>query len=247
MEPVNNKGDSAPHTRLSPKKPENSGHNEEQKTAQTQTVNKTEYLKDSKYTYATLMETSGEESESWYYFIRYQGNEEALKHLSDQIESVDWYILDDLSTFDIEIGYLVSERTAKEMTKIDMNHTSFHRKFDGKLKKIDLGFKPRHSTEKKMSKAFDILSYGQIEDYVTDEDIDPEDMVSGSESDSESDSKSNYSSHSRSRSRSPAKKASKLPGALQKKKDHSVQDIPRQAAARRYNNKKKHKYSRSEK
>ena len=32
--------------------------------------------------YAILQETSGEESESWLYFIRYQGNEEALAHLA---------------------------------------------------------------------------------------------------------------------------------------------------------------------
>ena len=31
--------------------------------------------------YAILMETSSEEYESWYYFIRVEGNEENLNHL----------------------------------------------------------------------------------------------------------------------------------------------------------------------
>jgi len=51
--------------------------------------------KDGKY--VILMETNGEESESWYYFIRLNGNEESLKHLNKQLEQVDWVILDDLS------------------------------------------------------------------------------------------------------------------------------------------------------
>jgi len=129
------------------------------------------------YTYATLMETSGEESESWYYFIRYQGNEDALKHLNDQLEKVDWYVLDDLSTFDLEMNYLISEKTAKEMTKVDLNHTSFHRKFNGKLEKIDLRFTSRDKNDKKIKRVNDVLSYGKVEKYIGDEDIDPEDLT----------------------------------------------------------------------
>ena len=128
--------------------------------------------------YVILMETSGEEYESWYYFIRYQGNEENLKYLSDQLDKVDCKILDDLSTFDLDIEHTVSSQTAKEMTKIDLNHTSFHRKFDGKLKKIDFDFKKKDGNETKICKLFDILGYGQIENYIDDEDIDDEDLES---------------------------------------------------------------------
>ena len=32
--------------------------------------------------YVTLMETSGEENESWIYFIRLDGNEENIKYLT---------------------------------------------------------------------------------------------------------------------------------------------------------------------
>ena len=90
--------------------------------------------------YAILMETNGKECESWYYFIRMKDNIEALKHLQKQLETVEWYILDDLSTFDLELENTVSATTAKEMSKVDLNHYSFHRKFDGKLDTIHLGF-----------------------------------------------------------------------------------------------------------
>lgn len=171
----------------------------------------------SPYTYAILQETSGEESESWYYFIRYQGNEEALLHLEKQLDSVEWYIIDDLSTFDLERQYLVSEKTAKEMTKVDLNAHSFHRKFDGTLKMIDLGFKDRQSNERKMTKAFDKLGYGQIEEYISDEDIDPEDLQSHSESEEES------SESESSDSDNDEKKVGPLPTSL----SHARSNLPR--------------------
>lgn len=127
--------------------------------------------------YAVLMETNGEEHESWYYFIRKEGNEESLRHLQDQLEKVDWYIIDNLSTFDLDLDNSVCARTAKEMTKLDINHYSFHRKFDGKLQRIDFNFTKKKSNEKKIFEVFDRLGYGQIEDYISDEDIDPEDLV----------------------------------------------------------------------
>lgn len=133
--------------------------------------------------YAVLMETSGEEMESWYYFIRVEGNEEQLKYLQEQLESVDWYILDDLSTFDLDLDHYVSAQTAKEMTKVELNHCSFHRKFDGKLKRIDLGLSKKDKNKRKIKKVFDILGYGAIEEFIDDEDIDPEDLISGSDSD----------------------------------------------------------------
>jgi hypothetical protein len=194
-------------------------------------------------TYAILQETSGEESESWLYFIKHQGNEEALVHLNKQLQKIDWYIVDDLSTFDLEIDYLVSERTAKEMSKVDLNHYSFHRKFDGKLKKIDLGIKDHHSNEKKMSKVFDVLGYGKIEDYIDEEDIDPEDINSESnsdESDSVSDSDSNSESESENESKreeeTKSKKKGKLPDVVSKKPPKI--EIPRfaKAKAKRRNN-----------
>ena len=147
--------------------------------------------------YVALMETNGHECESWYYFIRKEGNENNLKHLEDQINKVDWYIEDDLSVFDLDLQHTVSAKTAKEMTKLELNAYQFHRKFDGKLNQIDLGFKKKDKNVRMMEKAFDVLGYGQIEDYIDDEDIDPEDLtdndtesssVSCSDSDTESES-----------------------------------------------------------
>ena len=37
---------------------------------------------DKKNLYATIMETSGEECESWYYFIKWDGNEEKTSDIS---------------------------------------------------------------------------------------------------------------------------------------------------------------------
>lgn len=192
-------------------------------------------LPSSRYTYALLQETSGEELESWYVFIRYQGNEEALKFLNKQLEEVEWYIVDDLSTFDLEIDYLVSEQTAKEMTKVDINHTSFHRKFDGKLKKIDLGFKDHHSNLRKMTKAFDKLGYGGIENFIDNEDIDPEDIASHTDTDTDSGTESEEEeSGSESEQESPRKspKVTLKKGKFPKPTDSKKVDIPRFAKAK---------------
>ena len=137
------------------------------------------------YNYVVLMETSGEECESWYYCIRYEGNEKNLKYLQDQLESVDWYIIDDLSTFDLDLEHFISDKTAKQLTKLELNHYSFHRKFDGILDKVDLNLRKKDNNEKKMSKIFDILGYGQIEDYIDDEDLDEEDLTDTQQSSSE--------------------------------------------------------------
>ena len=137
--------------------------------------------------YAVLMETSGEEQESWYYFIKVEGNEENLKHLSEQLESVEWYLLDDLSEFQLDMEYFVSAQTAKEMTKIDLNYVSFHHKFDGVLQKIDLGFRKKDGNSTKISKTFDVLGFGQIENFIDDEDLDEEDLVTDFEDDDDTD------------------------------------------------------------
>ena len=154
--------------------------------ANTNTNTNTNTNNDTVYTYATLMETNGEEVESWYFFIRKEGNEDALNFLNDQLDKVDFYIVDDLSTFDLEIDYFVSEQTAKQMTKIEMNHTSFHRKFDGKLKTIDFKFDKKDDNEDMIFKVFDTLGYGSIDEYIDEEDIDPEDLVSCSSDSSDS-------------------------------------------------------------
>ena len=121
--------------------------------------------------YAILQETSGEEIESWLYFIKIEGNEEALQHLQVQLQQVEWYILDENSTFDLELTNPVSETTAKEMTRVDLNHFDPHRKFDGKMEKINLGLKEKSSNNRKIIRVNKILSYGGIEAFIEDEDM----------------------------------------------------------------------------
>ena len=169
--------------------------------------------------YVVLMETNEKECESWMYFIRLAENREALLGLRDQLEKLDWYIEDDLSTFDIDVEHTVTAKTAKQMTKLELNSHSFHRKFDGKLREINLGFRKKDSNRRKMEKTFDLLGYGQIEDYISDEDLDPEDLTEGSSSDSSSDSRSSdsgASSDSEDKDKNGSKKhrSSGIPPAL---------------------------------
>ena len=167
--------------------------------------------------YAILMETNGEEYESWYYFLKVKGNEDNLKHLESQLDKVDWYILDDLSTFDLELEKYVSAKTAKEMTKVDLNSNSFHRKFDGRLKKIDFDFKKKDGNETRICKVFDVLGYGQIDDYISDEDIDDEDLVTDDEStDNETVSESSSSEEEESEDERKDIKKKRIPPSLAK-------------------------------
>jgi hypothetical protein len=131
--------------------------------------------------YAVLMETSGEECESWYYSILYNGNEENLTYLQSQLESVKWRVDDGMSTFDLDLEHLISEKTAKELTKLELNHCFFHRKFDGSLQKIELNFKSGDKNKRKIKKAFELLGYGRIEDFIDQEDIDAEDLADPNE------------------------------------------------------------------
>ena len=178
--------------------------------------------------YATLMETNGKECESWYYFIRVEGNEDALKHLQDQLTKVEWYIVEDLSTFDLDLDHYVDAKTAKEMTKVELNSCSFHRKFDGKLEMIDFNFKKKdlRDNERMICKVFDLLGYGQIEDYISDEDLDDEDLVSDNSSDDESsddDSSDDESSSDDSSSDDDSSSASSVEDTNTKK---VIKDLP---------------------
>lgn len=148
---------------------------------------------ESKTTYAVLAECNGKHYETWYNFIKYEGNEEALQHLQRQLEKVEFYILDDLSTFDLDLDHRVSPQTAKEISKVEVNSIMFHRKFDGTLRKIDLDFRSKDSNDKKIVKTFNKLGVGKIEDFVDGEDVDPEDLKEeSSDSESETDSEDEY-------------------------------------------------------
>lgn len=198
--------------------------------------------RNSEVKYAILQETNGGENETWINFIKYQGNEEALEHLAKQLNTVEFYILDDLSTFDLETDYLVSELTAKEMSKVDLNHYSFHRKFDGVLKKIDLKLKDKQSNDRKLKNVFKVLGYGRIDEYIDCEDIDPEDLredgavsESDTEEESESESETETETETESESEEDAPKCSKKTGKIPttgKTKSQKAEEMPRFAKAK---------------
>ena len=144
--------------------------------------------------YVILMETNDEELEQWYYFLKVDGNKENLQYLQKQLEKVDWELMEDLSTFELDMDYFVSAQTAKEMSKVSLNYVSYHRKFDGRLKKIDFDFKKKDGNETKICKVFDTLGNGKIEDYISDEDIDEEDMVTDDDNSTDGESVNSESS-----------------------------------------------------
>lgn len=149
------------------------------------TENKKESLENK---YVVLCETNEHESESWYYFIKYNGNEKALKYLYDQLEKIEMYLIEDMSTFDLDMDHLFSEQTAKEMIKLEVNSVSFHRMFTGKLNFINLELKKRDENEDMLMKCYEVLGMGQIEDYIDGEFIHPEDLVDNDENDENDDS-----------------------------------------------------------
>ena len=174
------------------------------------------------------METNAEECESWYYFIRREGNEENLKHLQDQLEKVRMEIIDDYSTFDLDLEHNVRATTAKDMTKVELNSVSFNRKFDGTLKKIDFGFKSNDSNSKKIRKICKLLGMGQIDEYISDEDIDDEDLASSNDdqSDPEHIFSSGSSSDSGSESDSDSGSNSESDSGLEEEKSLDFKRIP---------------------
>lgn len=121
--------------------------------------------------YAVLMETSGKEYESWLTFIKVEGNEDNLKLLQAQFELIEWYILGENSTFDLDLENTVSDITAREMTTVDLNHSLFHRKYDGVLQPINFGLDKVTKNKKKIKLVNELLGFGGIEDYVDGEDV----------------------------------------------------------------------------
>ena len=138
--------------------------------------------------YVVLQETNGKECESWYYFLKWNGNEDNLRYLGEQLDKIDMFVIDDCSTFDLDLDHFFCETTAKEMIMLEVN-TIFHRKFDGEISAINLGLKKRDSNEDMIYKVFEKIGMGQIEDYAQDEDI-PDDGNLRSDSESGSDSES---------------------------------------------------------
>ena len=138
-------------------------------------------------TFAILMESNENEVESWYYFLKIEGNEKELEYLNQQLEKMDMVFEDDLNTFILELENPVSEQTAREMCKVDLNHTTFHRKFDGKLEMINLNLKKRDSNLKMLRKLNKKLMNQGIENFIDNEDEIASDNLDCSSTEEESD------------------------------------------------------------
>ena len=171
--------------------------------------------------YVVLMETNGEECESWLSFIKVNGNEDAINHLQKQLESVNFYIIDDMSTFDLETTKPVSYQTAREMCLLDLNPYMPHRLFHGKLEFIDFDFVKRDDNDDKIEKVHNVLGYGDIDKYIDQEEsFDDEFSDCSNPSDS-----SSYVSESEDESESEddnRKKSVKSPKVSQTPRVHTV-------------------------
>lgn len=147
--------------------------------------------------YVVLMETSGPDCESWYYFIKHDGNEDALRFLSSQLESIDMDVVyEDMSKFDIDIENLISLEAVNQFIMLELNSVMYHRRYDGKLEMIDFGFKKSAKDSKRLLIIDEMLGGGKIDMYVSDQyipkeheptesDLEDSDTDSGSDSETE--------------------------------------------------------------
>ena len=147
--------------------------------------------------YVVLMETSGPDYESWYYFIKNDGNEDALRFLSSQLESIDMDVVyEDMSKFDIDIENLISLEAVNQFIMLELNSVMYHRRYDGKLEMIDFCFKKSDKDSKRLLIIDEMLGGGKIDMYVSDQyipkeheptesDLEDSDTDSGTGSDSE--------------------------------------------------------------
>lgn len=186
-----------------------------------------------KYHYVILMEMNDTECEAWYNFLRLEGNEDELRHLNTQLESIRWRLEDDLSTFDLDLEHPVSEETAREMIRVDLNHSCPHRMFRGKLQRVDLKLKPDYKNLKKMEKVFDILGEGGIEEFIDEEYVDPRDVADSNEESIESE-ENDSDENSSSSSPSPVEKAPSPAGKKPANKKKQLIEIPRYAKAKKH-------------
>lgn len=160
--------------------------------------------------YAVLAETNNQFKETWYYFIRYDTNTEALEYLYKQLDSIEWEYLENYSTFSLDLHNLVSPQTAKELTKVCINDGSPHRKFDGTLEFINFEFRKKDINIVRLIKVCETIGSGNIENYIDQEDFDPEDFEEQEEGEdeeeeedsSDSNSESETSNHSEDRTSS---------------------------------------------
>lgn len=129
--------------------------------------------------YAVLSESNVDYPETWFYFLHAsESNLPHLKHLADQINMIDWEILEGCSVFAIDADNTVSEQCAIDMCKIDLHTRHVNRKFDGVMRRVDFGFHKKHRNHKLILKVNDLLLKGKISQYIDDEHVIREESTS---------------------------------------------------------------------
>jgi len=138
--------------------------------------------------YIVLVETDEDSCEAWYSFLKCNGNDVNIDFLSKQLKTVDpSTLVEGLTVFDIDVKNTVSENTAKEMCLLEINSNTFHRKFDGKLERVDFFLTDDDDDEDRVVKIHELIGYGNISNFISDEDI-PECNASYSSTGSEHES-----------------------------------------------------------
>ena len=168
--------------------------------------------------YVVLQEQESDSDGDMYYFIKYDGNEESLKSLADQIGKIEKWTWE-YPIYTIDMDHMVSEFTANEMCQLEIN-SYLHGKYN-KFLPVDFHFKAKDSDEKMQKRVFKVFGNNGIFEYLQDEDTfgKPDRTSSSSETSSEEESSSESESESEDegKGKQKKKKVKGLPPMLLKK------------------------------
>lgn len=115
--------------------------------------------------YAVLSEICNDDAENCFYFIKYEGNEAALRNLRDSLGEINWEKFENMYIFRLDMDNLVSDTTAREMS-----NTIFYNKVFNSMKMIDFNFEENDSNESNFETVIEKIGFGNIRDYLEDED-----------------------------------------------------------------------------
>lgn len=117
--------------------------------------------------YYVLVETSDEYLETAMYFIKKKGNENNMKHLCKQLDYIHtWEPIKNCSIFMHDYKNAVSETTAREMSRLQINAQLPYIIFDGILDKIDLEIEQEWSIVEQIRHVTEMLGSGKISRYI---------------------------------------------------------------------------------
>ena len=121
--------------------------------------------------YCVFCETNLQYLESWYTFIKKEGNEIALRSLQKQLDEVVWDTDPDSGHFQLDLENTVTPASARQMIHIDLGNKFFHQKFDGLMKEVDLKISKKDKDRVKVRKANRVLQKNGIRRFLEAEDL----------------------------------------------------------------------------